>query len=174
MKNVFKVSLFFFFFVSCVEQKECESFDYKRIIKNISYYTKSLKYKNKSDTLELFLRNNYHSKESTWGSYGFDCNPRLEIEHVDLKNTLDISYTFEYFKNHEGNDSTYLTIIINSSMIRLNLDTIKKRLNDEITLDKIEYLTKSNYLNLVKRIKLRKMKITEIEDNFGTKWILIK
>ena len=161
------------FISSCEDPKICKAFNLKRVFYDTSYYHSSLKYMSAYDTIELNHRNSYISEESLWGSLGFDCNPRFEVSHSSIDNRLSILYTFEYFDNESGNDSTYLSIMINESDIKLNLDTMKNHLNESIVIDEIEYFGKSKFASKLKRVVLRKMKIIEMEYDDGTIYTLV-
>lgn len=161
------------FISSCEEPKICKAFNLKRVFYDSSYYHSSLKYISAYDTIELNLSNSYISKESLWGSLGFDCNPRFEVSRSSIDNRLYILYSFEYSDNESGNDSTYLSIMINDFIVELNLDTIKNRLNESILIDKIENIGRSKFSNKLKRVVLRKMKIIEMEYYDGTIYTLV-
>lgn len=168
------IIIFLFTVGSCSsKQMHCEAFDFKKIPYDSSYYYKNLKYVNDLDTITLFLRNNNHSKESVWGSMGASCNPSFELSFHDIYTRMSILYSFEYFDMDDGDTSTHLSLYINSGQIELNLDTLKRKVEDELTITKIHHTNKSNYSQMIRKIKFRKMKITEIETFTGIIWRLI-
>lgn len=160
---------------SCSNKKVCKSFDLKRVFYDSSYYYSSLKYISYFDTIELKRGDTYISEEKNWGELGFDCNPRFEINHSSFDNKLSILYSFEYFDNESGNDSTYLSIMIDkfNFNIKLNLDTIKNRLNESIFIDKIENIGKSKFSNKLKSVLFKRMKIVEMVYEDGTIYTLV-
>jgi hypothetical protein len=160
---------------SCEDPKICKAFNLKRVFYDTSYYHSSLKYMSAYDTIELNHRNSYISEESLWGSLGFDCNPRFEVSHSSIDNKLSILYTFEYFDNESGNDSTYLSIMIDNFNfnIKLNLDTIKNRLNESIFIDKIENIDNSKFSNKLKSVLFKRMKIVKRVFEDGTVYTLV-
>ncbi|MBU3661419.1 MAG: hypothetical protein FGM14_16245 [Flavobacteriales bacterium] len=158
---------------SCSDKKVCKSFDLKRVFYDTSYYYSSLKYISNLDTIELKRGDTYISDETNWGELGYDCNPRFEIRHSREDNRFFILYSFEYFDNQNGNDSTYLSVMINDFIVELNLDTIKNRLNESIFIDKIENIGKSKFSNKLKSVLFKRMKIIEMVFEDGTVYTLI-
>jgi hypothetical protein len=159
---------------SCkAKQIKCNSFNFEHVPYDSSYYTKSLKYESENDTLDLQVETINSSRESVWGSFGYECDPYFAISYSDRSNNFSVLFEFNYCDMENCNESDYLIIIINSSKIELNLDKARNRLNQELIIDEIDQLG-NDIGRKISRIKLQKMRITEIETYTGRIWRLIQ
>lgn len=175
-----KIRKLFMFFLLCIlvyscRNKSCEAFDIKRLPFDKTYFNQSQTYTNGIDTIKLYPKLMSLSKETTLDPISYpECNPIFEIEYSDKFNILDVLYSFDY--STEANDTiTHLNIIINSSILKLNLDSLieNKNLNEEVEFVHFEQLNNGNLTRMIRRIRLKNMRISEILTYTGVKWKII-
>ena len=160
-------------FFSCeLKRQRCKGFNFKRIPYNEQYYLKKLTYSNGYDTINLNITDKIVAKETKWGQ-GYDCNPNFDVKYSDLFNRLSILYSFNYFDMNDDDTSTYLNLLINSSWFEINLETMQNSLNRELTIKpSIARYLGADVVNTITKIKLKKMRVTEIETYTGIIWKL--
>ena len=175
MKSIyFLVLIYLFSFCTLMPSEKivCEAFDFKKLPYDKGYFLQNLRYTNGIDTLNLDYKDLDVSKHFVCDKSAMcvDCNPSFNFTNEDTLQLTSISSTFHYHPLEEN--KMILSLLFNSCYVEVMLDTIN--INQLETILPKEKYRLNDTEGIIERIKLKKLKVVQIEMESGETWRLIE
>lgn len=149
----------------------CEGFNLKRLPFGKDYFIEDLYYTDgvhmiKLDCIDSEISRSFRGP----GFISGGCNPDFSFSNEDTLQILSLSSNFHYYPLEENR--MLMGLSINSSNIEIMLDTINIYKETTINLGKKYNLGDSD--EIIKKIKLEKLRIVYVEMDSGEIWRLVK